>query len=63
MISIQIGLGYLIIHLLCVMYIYGLFNSQNYVADEIENILVWLFAPEFIIMICIIMYMKERNNK
>ena len=62
MISINITLGYFIIHLLCVLYIFNMFNSESYDADEIEKILVWIFAPEFLLMVWVLCFLKERRK-
>lgn len=50
MINIQIGLGYAIVHLLSVIYMFKMFDYQGYDADEWDRWIVWLFAPELIII-------------
>ena len=50
MIDIQIGLGYAIIHLLSVIYMFKMFDSQGYIADEWDKLIVWLFAPEIVVI-------------
>lgn len=62
MFNIQISLGYLIIHLLCVVYMFNMFNYVNYEPDAIDYWLVWLFAPEFLLMIFVCSWLKERRK-
>ena len=62
MFNIQILLGYLIIHLLCVVYMFNMFNHANYESDEIDYWLVWLFAPEFLLMVFVCSWLKERRK-
>lgn len=50
MINIQITLGYAIIHLISVIYIFNMFDYNGYIPDKIERIIVWVFAPEILIM-------------
>lgn len=50
MTDIQIGLCYAIIHIICVIYLFNVFECQNYVADDWDKIIVWLFAPLVIII-------------
>lgn len=49
----QILLICIMVHLVCVIYMFNLFDSQGYVADEFDRLLVWLFAPEIIVIIWI----------
>lgn len=48
--TIQFILGYCIIHLICVIYMYKMFESQDYIPDELDNLMVWFFAPEIIVI-------------
>lgn len=50
MIGIQIGLCYAIIHIVCVIHMFDVFECANYVADKWDRIIVWLFAPLIIII-------------
>ena len=50
MIQIQIGLGYTIFHLISVIFIFEMFDSQGYVADRLDKWMVWLFGPEILII-------------
>ena len=50
MITIQITLGYAIIHLLSVIYLFNMFDSQGYIADEFDRWVVWLLAPAIVII-------------
>ena len=61
MISINITLGYLLLHMLGVVYMFNMFESVGYEADEIEQILVWLFAPFLIAMVWVTMIIKGRR--
>lgn len=61
MISINITLGYLLLHMLGVVYMFNMFESAGYEADEIEQILVWLFAPFLIAMVWVMMIIKGRR--
>ncbi len=62
MLSINITLLYLIVHMSCVLYIFNMFNTANYEPDDTEKILVWIFAPEFILMVFVLAYLKERRK-
>ena len=59
MINIQIGLGYAIIHLICVIYMFKMFEFFDYIPDELDNWMVWLFAP----IIVIVTFIKAIGGK
>lgn len=61
-ISINITLGYLLLHMLGVVYMFNMFESVGYEADEIEQILVWLFAPFIVAMVWTMLFIKERRK-
>lgn len=50
MFILQIILGYIIIHIISVIYMFNMFDSQGYVADEFDRWFVWLFAPQIIVI-------------
>lgn len=62
MININITLGYLLFHMLGVVYIFNMFESVGYEADEIEQVLVWLFAPFIVVMVWVMLFVKERRK-
>lgn len=62
MISINITLGYLLLHMLSVVYMFNIFESVGYEADEVEQIIVWLFAPFIVAMVWVMMIIKGDKN-
>lgn len=61
MLIVQIILGYLIIHIISVIYMFHVFDFQGYEADELDRWTVWLFAPEIILSI-FIKFIGGRNQ-
>ena len=53
MLIVQIILGYLIVHIISVIYMFHVFDSQGYETDELDRWTVWLFAPVIILSIFI----------
>ena len=45
----EIILLYAIIHLFSVVYVFKMFDSQKYIADDLDTIIVWLFAPIIVV--------------
>ena len=58
----EIILLYAIIHLFSVVYMFKMFDSQNYVADDLDMIIVWLFAP-FLVTITLIKVIGGKNDR
>lgn len=49
---------YMIIHILCALYIIFLANINGHKFDKFENILIWVMAPEILLLFIILKIFK-----
>lgn len=48
--ELQFILLYAIIHLSSVVYMFHMFDYEGYIADELDRCIIWLFAPEIVVI-------------
>ena len=48
--DIKILLVYAIIHLLSVIHMFNIFEHEGYIPDSVDKWVVWLFAPEIVVI-------------
>ena len=58
MIELRISLIYLIVHLLCVVYIFFILDSAKYQSDDFDKVMIWSLAPILVIVMLVRLFLK-----